>query len=452
MEFSAATVNISKKQRKQLKSDALFLQLRRKFNLIEDPKGANIEISLTDALMSGFAMFSLKDPSLLAFDRRRIAEEPNLKSIYGINRIPCDSQMRARLDEVNPDALRSAYNAVFRAAQRGKILEKYVYLDSCYLVSLDGTGYFSSKKLSSPYCLQKENSKTGEKTYHLQMLGSVIVHPDFKEVIPLPPEPICKQDGQTKNDCERNAARRWLTKFREDHPKLNAIVVEDGLSSNAPHIRNLLDHNCHFILGVKEGDHAWLMAALNQALSEGRYDSHQMLDPARPHIHHSFQYFHGISLNQSNQDVVINVLRYWEYDEKLDEQIYFCWVTDLSINTDNVSKIMRAGRARWKVENETFNTLKNQGYHLEHNYGLGKNNLSMVFVSLMMLAFLIDQIQQISCPLFRAILDKAGCKRDLFENIRSIFRFFIVSSMSMLYQVILNGPIDYFAVPIEDDT
>jgi hypothetical protein len=81
-----------------------------------------------------------------------------------------------------------------------------------YLLNLDGTGFFSSKKLFSDICLQKENKTTGEKTYHLQMLGAAIVHPDFKEVIPLAPEFIMKQDGETKNDCERNAAKRFFEK------------------------------------------------------------------------------------------------------------------------------------------------------------------------------------------------------------------------------------------------
>jgi len=76
------------------------------------------------------------------------------------------------------------------------------------------------------------------------------VHPDSPVVIPLAPEPIIKQDGETKNDCERNAAKRFLARVRQDHPDLPLIIVEDALSSNAPHIRELQKHHLRFILGL----------------------------------------------------------------------------------------------------------------------------------------------------------------------------------------------------------
>ena len=74
--------------------------------------------------------------------------------------------------------------------------------------------------------------------------------------------------------------------------------------------------------------------------------------------------------------------------------------------------LMRGARARWKVENETFNTLKNHGYHFEHHFGHGYRHLSTVMVHLMTLAFLIDQIQQHCCGLFNRALDNARQKQD----------------------------------------
>jgi hypothetical protein len=437
------------KVRKQLSADALIGVVRKNFKAIYDPHEQENEIALSDALMSGFAMFSLKDPSLLAFDRRRVAEEHNLKSIYKLEKIPCDTQMRTRLDEVDPNSLRPAYADIFRKAQRGKVLESMVYMEEGYIVSVDGTGDFSSDKLSCPYCMEKTH-KNGKITYYLQELGAAIVHPERREVIPLPPEPIRKQDGQTKNDCERNAARRWLEKFREDHPHLKVIIVEDGLSPNGPHIRDLIEHHCHYILSCKENDHTYLFSHLDIACQEGRSVEHSIADPTNPEMRHFFRFTNGVPLNESNQDIQVNVLEYWE--ENKDETKYFCWVTDLFIAKSNVYQIMRAGRSRWKVENEVFNTLKNQGYHMEHNYGLGEKNLHMVFVSLMMLAFLADQIQQLSCSLFRAAWKKYGSKQALWENIRSIFRWFAVESMEMLYRVILAGQQKPYPVAVVDSS
>ncbi len=119
--------------------------------------------------------------------------------------------------------------------------------------------------------------------------------------------------------------------------------------------------------------------------------------------------------------------------------MHFSWVTDFTITEDNMFKIMRGGRARWKIENETFNTLKNQGYNLGHNYGLGKKNLSMVFVMVMMLAFLVDQALQICCALFAAVWKKAGSKKSLWEDVRSLFKYFRIDSMETLYRALYNG-------------
>src|SRR3954470_23838116 len=139
--------------RKDLSADSLFRVLRSHFGSLPDPRSADVEIPLGDALMSAFAMFSLKDPSLLAFDQRRRDPRDNFRTIYGIDRVPSDSQMRAVLDPLDPEVLRPSFREAFRRLQRGKALERFVYRDGYYLLSLDGTGYFSSAKIHCPSCL-----------------------------------------------------------------------------------------------------------------------------------------------------------------------------------------------------------------------------------------------------------------------------------------------------------
>jgi len=376
------------KLRKHLNADALFSTTRGEFDKIPDFRSAEVDISLSDALMSAFAMFSIKDSSLLSFDKRRKneAECQNLKTIYGIENIPSDTRMREICDKIDPKYVAPLFKGIFRQLQRGKALEQMVFYKGCYLLNLDGTGFFSSQKLSAPFCMEKENSKTGKIRYYLQMLGAAIVHPDFKEVIPLCPEMIIKQDGKTKNDCERNAAKRFFEQLRKDHPHLQLIVNEDALSPNAPHIKDLEKNNLHFILGIKPGDHKFLFAFLERAIKEGLTIEFSMEDEEDPRIFHCFRILNKVPLNQSNQDILVNFLEYWEHSPKGIK--HFSWITDFTLTKDNAYLIMRGGRARWKIENETFNTLKNQGYQFEHNFGHGKENLTTIFALLMMLAFL----------------------------------------------------------------
>ena len=423
--------------RKHLNADALFATIRAGFNKIKDHRPGKVQHSLTDTLMSGFAMFSLKDPSLLAFDERRFDEPQNLRTIYGMSSIPCDTSMREILDGISPDYLRPLYKDAFRPLQRGKVLEKMAFMEDSYLLNLDGTGYFSSKTLYSDACLEKVSAK-GEATYYLQAVGAAIVHPEFKEVIPLCPEIIRKQDGTTKMDCERNAIRRMLGKLRQDHPHMKFIVNEDALASNAPHIDDLEKHNLRYILGVKEGDHKFLFEFVDKAIETGAAIELVIADEKKKEISHCFRIVYNAPLNKSNQDRRVTFVEYWEDNPKKKKTLRFSWITDLEITEDNVYQFMRGARARWKIENETFNTLKNQGYQFGHNFGLGKKHLSEVFVQLMMLAFLVDQIQQLCCPLFNAAWKRWKTKRSFWEKVRFHFHGFLIDTMEELYRSILD--------------
>src|SRR5437016_168918 len=280
--------------RKHLSADALFGMLRTGFADIADHRPGDTEISLTDALMSAFALFSLKSPSLLAFDKERT--EGNLHRVYGIERVPCDTAMREMLDPVEPASLRPLFTDIFRALQRGKALEEMVFVQGHYLLALDGTGYFSSQQIHCASCLEMHH-RNGTVTYRHQMLGAALIHPDQREVIPLMPEPIVKQDGTSKNDCERNAAKRFIVKLRQDHPHLKLIVTEDSLSSNAPHIEVLQEHNLHYILGVKEGDHASLFEHVAAAEQAGRVTYYDR-DDSETGLRQRFRFVSDMPLNE----------------------------------------------------------------------------------------------------------------------------------------------------------
>ena len=346
--------------------------------------------------------------------------------------------MRTILDGVAPDSLRPAFRSVFRHLQRGKNLEGMTFLDGYYLISGDGTGFYSSSKVSSEYCMRKVSGKNGTK-YYQQMYAAAFVHPEHKEVVPVFPELITRQDGSSKNDCERNASRRFWKGFRREHPHIKAISLEDGLSSNAPHIRDLQENNIRFILGAKDGDHKYLFDYVEQAVSRGEVTEFTTQDKENPNIFHCFRFINQVPLNAANKDLLVNFMEYWEANQDGEVVKRFSWVTDLTITQDNAYDIMRAGRTRWRIENETFNTLKNQGYNLGHNYGLGEKYLSGVFTILMMLAFLIDQACQIGCWLYKEAMEKSGAKRLFWEYIRGIFHQFNVDSMETIYRAIAFG-------------
>jgi hypothetical protein len=418
--------------RKYLSADGLIGVVRHSL-LRQDLKPLiGSDYSWEDCFMSGLAIFGFKCPSLLQFEKMASSEamiRRNLRTLYKVKKAPSDTTLRERLDRVPPAYLRLPFKKIFSYLQRGKALEPYRYLDNHYIISIDGTGQYSSKKIHCKNCCEKKSKKTEDVTYYHQMLAAVLVHPEKKEVIPLAPEPIIKGDGSTKNDCERNASKRLLKDLRREHPHLKALIVEDGLAANYPHLSLIDSLKMDYVIGVKPGDHKYLF----EWISDLTPKKHQQVDVDG--TIHEFSYYEDVPLNDANHDYRVNVIEYTEI-KKSGGQRRWSWVTKLKVTDDNVYKIMRAARARWRIENETFNTLKNQGYHFEHNFGHGDEHLCSVMAMLMLLAFLIDQVQQLCCRVYQKARQHVGNFKRLFEKIRVLIEYAVWDSFEQIFSFI----------------
>ncbi len=280
-------------------------------------------------------------------------------------------------------------------------------------------------------------------SYYHQLLGAVLVHPEQRAVLPLAPAPLMRGDGTSKNECERNAAQRVLTDVRREHPHLKLIVVEDALASNGPHIRLLQSLTLRYILGVKPGDHTFLFDWV--ATTPGVQTAEI---PGQDGTVHRFRYLNGAPLNESHVDLQVNFLDY-EAQRPSGKVQTFTWVTDSPLHSDNLMRLLRGARARGKIENETFNTLKHQGYHFEHTLQHGYQHLSTVLAYLMLLACLIDPVQQHCCGLFQQGLVKQGCKRDVWETLRSVFSTWLLPDWETLYRALAYGVSPTVVVPYD---
>ena len=393
-----------------------------------------------------------------------------MRNLFGIGQPASDTQMRDIIDPVNPGWLRKAYLKIFAEIQRSKVLKEYTYRigdERYYLVSLDGTGHYSSGKLKCEDCMVKNHS-SGEKTYYHQLLGASIIHPDKKTVIPLFPEPVSNRDGESKQDCELKAAARWVKSFRKEHPKLKVVLLLNGLYPNADFIKLLEKMDIRYIMGAKPGK---LKAMFSQFEVNSRWEltqKHRIVggigERKKKKVTHDFEFINGLDLNVANPDIRVNFLNYSEtveYEEPEQDKKgigtvvkKFSWVTDIPLAEELVYEFMRAGRGRWKIENETFQTLKKEtGYNLDHNYGHGKKNLCTNLGILTILAFLIDQAQEMGCELFREALAKVGVKRTLWEKFKSRFEMVILKGWKMLYGAITGiYRVDSKLVLAEGDT
>lgn len=402
-----------KSERKHLSMESLISSITKEFVKIKDP-GQRSKYEIKDCLLAGLGMFYLKMNSLLQFITEVKSNKlvQNLMNLYGIGNIPSDTHFRVRLDEIEYNRMQYVYDALFAKLQRSKILDQYHYYEDYCLVAIDGTGYFHSDKINCINCCVK-NHKNGSTSYYHQALAAVMVSPNIKEVIPLSLEPIIKQDGVVKNDCELNAAKRLVLNLRKSHPNLKMILVIDALYANTPFIKLLEEEGYKYIITYKKTD------LYEESFRSGTLEYK---------VNNSKEYRFASSSLKSG--VKVNYLEFTH------NRYHNSWITNLPL--DDLDKVVTCGRSRWSIENETFNTLKNQGYNFEHNYGHGNKNLSIVMCHLMFIAFAIDQIQAYCGYYFKKVLKVVHAKKYVWEKIRNAIQILSVSTWDEFYIGMLN--------------
>jgi len=391
--------------------------------------------------MSAFAMMFFQDPSLLTFQRRIQDKKQfsNLSNVFKVKSVPKDSQMRHNLDRLPTEQLAPIFSNWIGRLQRGKYLEQYRFLDRYYLVPIDGSQYFSSKSIHCSSCL-RANSKSRIRYYH-QILQTVIVHPDMRQVLPLAPEPIQNTDGSKKQDCEINAGKRMVVNIREQHPKLPMIIVGDGLYSKQPFIDSVKQSRMSYILVAKPDDHKVLFEWVRELQALGDGGSLELTD--KKGRKHRYRWINNVPLNGSKDADNVN---FFEYELIPKDKVTYrnSWVTDIPVDEHNVVDLVKGGRARWKIENETFNTLKNQGYHIEHNFGHGNRYLSMNFFVLNLLAFYMHQIFELTDRLYQHCRLKTSSRKEFFSLLRHMFQMVIFRNWRHMLNFI-HAPPDIYA-------
>jgi hypothetical protein len=382
-------------------------------------------------------MMFFQDPSLLTFQQRLQdgIHKNNLTTVFAVDDIPKDTQMRQILDAIAASQLDGIFSDFLHRLQRGKHLADYQLLDGSYLVAIDGSEYFSSENIRCPHCLVTKSK--GKQRYHHQILQSVIVHPDMRQVLPLAPEPISNRDGTKKQDCERNAAKRLIPKIKATYPKLNIIVTADALYSNQPFIDELKTADMSFILVAKPADHKLLFEWVTELIQLDDGGSLELADEKGRR--HRYQWVNQVPLNGTKDADLVNFFQYQLVAKSGKVTYKNSWVTDIEIDQNNVVTLVRGGRARWKIENETFNTLKNQGYHIEHNFGHGQQNLSMIFFVLNLLAFYVHQILELTDRLYHQVrYTKFTSRKEYWNQLRCTIRILIFPHWESLLTFILD--------------
>jgi hypothetical protein len=426
-----------------LKTDKLVSELRQVSSRLTDVRtGENGRYEMRDAAMSAFSVFFTQTPSFLEHQRdmRLRKGQSNAESLFALDQLPSDNQIRNLLDPVDPREVNAVYRSTFLELESNGLLEGYRSFAKQLLVLMDGTEYFSSTKIHCEQCNHREQSD-GKKRYFHSVLTPVIARPGQETVLALEPEFIVPQDGQEKQDCENQAAKRWMEKFGDFYARRQVTMLGDDLYSHEPYCRLLLKHRWHFILVCKPDSHEELyqtvtFLAANHVLGtkvvRRWMGNHAEID--------TYRFTNQLPIRAGEDALRVNWVELITSREDNGEILYKnSWITDFAVSDTTVEAIMRDGRTRWKVENENNNVLKTKGYHLEHNFGHGSQHLSALLLSLNLLAFLFHTVLDLVDEQYHAIRRKLGPRRTFFTDLDALLRYMRFPSWQAVLDFMYKG-------------
>lgn len=427
----------------KLRLDHMLKSLEAVFECLpEHRQGKNSHYELVDAGMGAFSVFFTQSPSFLAHQRDMKLRKgrSNAENLFDLREIPSDNQIRNLLDPIHPEHLDSCYRQIFQGLEQSGMLEGFRSFGNTLLVAIDGTEYFSSKKIHCEQC-SRRTLQNGETLYYHSVLTPVVVQPGNERVLPLEPEFITPQDGTEKQDCEIQAAKRWLEKHADFYAQQRIAILGDDLYSRQPFCQALKDKHFHFIFVCKPDSHVHLYETVDFLSAQGVLGHKEVRKwNGRYAEIHTYRYANRLPLRGELGALEVNWCELSIVREDSGELVYKnAYITDFEVTDTTVEAIVRDGRARWKVENEHTNVLKTKGYHIEHNFGHGNQYLSTLLLSLNLLAFLFHTVADLSNEHYRAVRQALGRRQTFFQDLEALLRYFIFDSWEDVLLLMFHG-------------
>lgn len=368
-----------------------FPDLFARLEAVVDPRTRH-DYTMTEILLGGIFMFSVKQGSRneMNLDRSKGDFAANFERLFG--------KCLPHMDTID-DVLRALEDGELerlKAALVASLIEKKVFGKSRLLgrlnrVAVDATGVFSVPEGHCDHCLRRESS-TGTVSFFHNVLEAKLITPNGF-AISLATEWIENTEVYLKQDCELKAFRRLAEKLKTYFPRLPICIHADGLYPNKPFFDLCRDKDWNFIVTLKDASlkTLWddiemeLLTSMNErrVVKAGNEQAYRWLCQL---------VYQGVELS-------------WIEccETKGGKTTRFVHVTDLTADADNVVELAESGRMRFMIENEGFNTLKHQGYALEHKYSRTSYTAAKNYMSLMHIAHLLNQLYERS-QLFRPLL------------------------------------------------
>jgi hypothetical protein len=403
----------------------------------------NARYEISDAALAAFSVFFMQSDSFLAHQRdmHQRKGKDNVATLFEVANIPSDNQIRNLLDPVTPDHFHTDFAWVHQELEQHGRLAAFQDYQSTYLVAFDGVVFHSSEKIHCDNCTRRQD-RAGTTHYYHSAIIPVMVKPDSRHVLSLPPECIVPQDGHEKQDCERAAVKRWLQQHDSHYQSHTVTFLGDDLYANQP-LCQLIDqiYQQFFVFVCKPDSHTTLYQWLASLKGASGLDTRQERRWNGKHGEiWSHRFVNQVPLRAGDDAMIVNWLELTIIHEESGKQLYHnSWVTNHVVTLKNVAHLAKVGRTRWKVENENINVLKTKGYNLNHNFGHGQSHLANVFFSLNLLAFLIHTAQHLLNKAYRLLRNTLAVRRTFFNDLKALTRYMVFDSWETLFEFMIDG-------------
>ena len=399
----------------------------------------NTKYAISDAVNSAMSIFFMQSQSFLAHHQaisKRGHGKQNLQALFEVEKTPSDNQIRNLLDPIEPSHFASQFEWIWQELSRLGGLDGYKTSLNTRLIALDGMVYHSSTEISCDCCSTRKDRSGTTHYYHATLLP-LMVHPNSHHVLACYPEMITPQDGSEKQDCERNAAKRWLIKRSDLFEPDSITYLGDDLFCNQPMCEAVMAQNQHFLFVCKPDSHVelyrWIDALTPNTKTERRWNGkHGEI--------WTWRWVNEVPLRSGEDALNVNWCELVITHEDNQKLIYQnSWATNHLISEKQVEDIALFGRTRWKIENEGINVLKKKGYHVEHNYGHGSQYLAQVFLVLNLLAFLLHTALHLVDEIYQYLRQALHKRVIFFDDIRALCRYNLFQDWEALWLFMIRA-------------
>jgi len=406
-----------------LQFDHLIDTLRETVSRFHDRRtGTNTRYSISDVALSAFSVFFMQSPSFLDFQRTmgRNKGRHNAASLFGVREVPCDNQIRSLLDAVAAESLDPVFDAVLEQLGATGVLDEFRSIGGDLLVTLDGTEYYRSGRISCDQCHVTHHSN-GSVSYKHMLIAPAVVRAGRKDVVVLAPEFIRSSDGASKAENEISAAKRWLHRMGERLSPLSVTIMGDDLYASQPFLSLVGEFEMNFLCICKPQSHKYLQQCIDSHRACGELERLSTTEwTGKEHRTTVYEWIEDVPIRSSEDAMQVGWLNVRVSAEDGHTIYHNSFITNHRLTAESVVDIAAAGRARWKVENEDINTLKTKGYNLEHNFGHGTEHLCETLATLNILAFLFHTLLDLSDKRYQLLRTTRGRRTRFFAELGTV--------------------------------